>query len=46
MSNTKSMNFKSNFDNDLFSLIQIKKEDFLDALEDYQKRERRFGKIN
>ena len=30
MSNTKSMNFKSNFDNDLFSLIQIKKEDFLE----------------
>ena len=24
----------------------FKKEDFLDALEDYQKRERRFGKIN
>ena len=30
MSNTKSMNFKSNFDNNLFSLIQIKKEDFLE----------------
>ena len=24
----------------------IKKEDFIDALDDYQKRDRRFGKIN